>query len=130
MVTNKMVEKYVAGSVSSNAMSINYSPNTNNIYAITPSSANNIALTITNFPTTRLAIYNFTFLMNTSTNKQYINSLKVNRSSVTMKASGGLSNVSVNSSATMVIQNIYIQMNNSTITNAITTVTSCSYYFY
>lgn len=113
MVTNKMVEKYVAGSVSSNAMSINYSPNTNNIYAITPSSANNIALTITNFPTTRLAIYNFTFLMNTSTNKQYINSLKVNRSSVTMKASGGLSNVSVNSSATMVIQNIYIQMNNS-----------------
>jgi len=106
-------------------MTINYSSNTNNIYAISPSSASNVALTITNLPTTRSAVYNFTFLINTSTNKNYINSLTINGSSVTMKAIGGLANVSIDSSATMVIQNIYIQMTNSTVTNAFTSVASC-----
>jgi hypothetical protein len=120
-----MVEKYTTGTVSSNALSINYSSSTNNILAISSSSASNIALTITNLPTSRVALYQFPFLINTATNKQYINSLNVNGSSVTMKAIGGLSNVTVNASASMVIQQISIQMTNSTVTNAFTTVNSC-----
>jgi hypothetical protein len=125
IVNNKLVEKFSSGSVSSNAMSVDYSSNTNNIYVITPSSANNIALTITNLPTNRSAVYDFTFIINTSTNKNYINTLNVNGSSKTMKGVGGLSNLSVDSSSTVVIQNIYIQMTNSTVTNAITTLACC-----
>jgi hypothetical protein len=125
IVNNKLVEKFSTGTVTTNAMSVNYSSNTNNIYAITPSSANNIALTITNLPTTRSAIYDFTFIINTSTNKNYINTLNVNGSSVTMKGVGGLTNLSVDASSTVVIQNIYIQMTNSTVTNAITSLSSC-----
>lgn len=125
-ITNKTVEKYAAGTVSSNAFSVNYASNTNNTYAITPSSANNISLTITNVPTDRgLNVVCFTFLINTATNKQYINALNVNGSSITMKAAGGLSNISVHASATLVVQHIYLQMNGATVTNAITTVTSC-----
>ena len=125
LITNKLIEKYIAGTVTSNALTINYSSNTNNIYAITPSSANNIALTITNIPTTRVGLYEFAFIINTSTNKNYINTLNVNGSAVTMKAVGGLANVSINASATVVIQNIYVQMNNATVTNALTNVSSC-----
>lgn len=126
IVTSKMVEKYVAGTVTSNAMSINYASNTNNIYSISPSSANNIALTISNLPTNRgTAIYDFTFLINTATNKNYIATLNVNGSAITMKAMGGLANVSVNASATLVIQTIHIQMNGASVSNAITSVASC-----
>jgi hypothetical protein len=124
IVQNKLCEKYVSGTVSSNALSINYSSNTNNIYAISPSSATNIALTITNIPNRGNCIYDFTFLINTSSNKQYINTLNVNGSSITMKAGGGLANIVVNPSATMVVQNIYIQMNGTTVTNAFTSVVS------
>lgn len=126
LITNKMVEKYVAGTVSSNAFSINYSSNTNNIYSIAPSSANNIALTITNIPTNRgTAIYNFTFLINTSTNKNYINSVNINGSPRTLTAMGGVSNISINSSSTIAIQNLYVVMNGATVSNVITSVSSC-----
>ena len=124
IVQNKLCEKYVSGTVSSNALSINYSSNTNNIYTISPSSATNIALTITNIPNRGNCIYDFTFLINTATNKQYINTLNVNGSSITMKAGGGLANIAINGSATMVVQNIYIQMNGTSVTNAFTNVVS------
>lgn len=125
IIQNKLVEKYIVGTVSSNAMSINYSTTTNNIFSISPSSATNIALTITNLPTNRgTAIYNFTFLINTSTNKNYINSLNVNGSSITMRASGGLANVSVNTSSVLVIQTLNIMMNGATVSNALTSVIS------
>jgi hypothetical protein len=42
-----------------------------------------------------------------------------------MKALGGLANISINASATMVIQQINIQMTNATVTNAFTSVASC-----
>lgn len=125
IISNTLIEKFTTGTVTSNTMSINMSTATNNVYSITPSSASNIALTITNLPTSRSAIYTFSFLINTSTNKQFINTLSVNGSSVTMKAGNGLSNVSINASASMVIQNIYIQMTGATVSNAFTTVLSC-----
>lgn len=120
-----MIEKYTTATVTSNALSVNYATNTNNVYAITPSSANNIALTISNVPTTRTAVYNFTFIIDTSTNKNYINTLTVNGSSVTMKGFGGLANISVSASSTFAIQTIYIQMNGATVTNAFVSVTGC-----
>jgi hypothetical protein len=123
-VSNKLVEKITSGSVSSNALSINYSSTSSNVYTIAPSSANNIALTITNVPTSRTAIYDLTFIIDTSTNKKYISTITVNGSSYTMKAIGGLANVSVNASANVAIQNIYIHMTSSTVTNVFTSISS------
>ena len=125
ILTNKQVEIYIHGTVSNSALSIDYIQQLPNIYAITPSSSSNISLTINNLPNNRRAIYNFTFLINTTTNKSIINSLSISGSSRTMIAIGGLSNISINQSATLVIQNIYIQIDNSTFRNAITNVSSC-----
>ena len=125
LVTNKMVEKYTTATVSGNALSINFASVTSNVFSISPSSATNIALTITNIPTTRTALYSFTFLINTSTNKNYISTINVNGSSITMRGMGGLSNISVNASSTLTIQNIYVQMNNASVASVITNVTSC-----
>lgn len=125
LITNKFVEKYTTATVSSNSLSINFASVTSNIFSISPSSATNISLILTNVPTNKTAIYSFTFYINTTTNKNYINSLNVNGSNVTMIAMGGLSNVSVNASSNTTIQNIFIQMNNGTFVSAITNVTSC-----
>ena len=123
-ITNAMVEKYSTGTVTTNAITVAYS-SLSNIIAITPSSAANIALTITSLPTTRgTAIYDFTFIISVGTYKQYINLLNVNGSSVTMVAANGLASISVNSSATVVLQTISIQMNGATVTNAFTNVSS------
>lgn len=123
LVISELVEKYNSPSVSSNALSITYGSQSN-LYYITPSSANNIALTISSIPTVRQAVYDFTFIINTSSYKQYINSLTVNGSSITMKSVGGLSNISVNTSSAFVIQTINILMNNSTIVAVFTNVAS------
>jgi hypothetical protein len=123
-ITNAMVEKYSAGTVTTNAITVAYS-SLSNIIAISPSSAANIALTITSLPTTRgTAIYDFTFIISVGTFKQYINSLSVNGSSATMKAANGLANISINTSATVVLQTISIQMNGATVVNAFTNVSS------
>ncbi len=125
IITNKNVEKYIAGTVSSNAFTIDYSTNTNNIYLISPSSGTNIALTITNLPTTRgTAIYDFSFLINVSTYKNYINSLNINGSSITMIAINGLTNITINSSSSLVLQNLNIVMNGATVSYSITSVAS------
>ena len=123
-IINAMVEKWSSGTVTTNAITVAYSALAN-IISITPSSAANIALTITSLPTTRgTAIYDFTFIISVATNKQYINSLNVNGSSVTMVAANGLANITVNASATVVLQTISIQMNGGTVTNAFTNVSS------
>ena len=123
-ITNAMVEKYSSGSVTANAITVPYST-LSNIIAITPSSANNIALTISNLPTTRgTAIYDFTFIISVGTYKQYINALNVNGQIVVMKYANGSANTSVNSSASVVLQTISIQMSDDIITNAFTNVTS------
>lgn len=91
---------------------------------ISPSSAANIALTISSVPTSRTAIYDLTFIIDTSTYKQYINSISVNGTSKTMVSPGGLSNITVSASASVVVQTISIHMTNSTITNVYTSVAS------
>jgi hypothetical protein len=123
LITNKFVEKYTTATVSTNSLTINFSTVTSNIFSISPSSGTNISLLVTNLPTNKTAIYSFTFYINTTTNKNFINSLNVNGSNVTLIAMGGLANISVTSN--LVIQNVFIQMNNGTFVSAITNVTNC-----
>ena len=128
-ITNAMVEKYSdLGTLTSSTISLVYSTNSN-IMTLTPSSANNMTLNITNLPTTRgTAIYDFTFIINTTTNKQYINALNVtvtgatSAAAITMKYANGSAGISI-SSAVVVLQTISIQMNGSTVSNAFTNVT-------
>ena len=124
-ITNAMVEKYSTGpTVSSNAFTVPYST-MSNIMTITPSSATNMTLNIMGLPTTRgSAIYDFTFIINTTANKQYINTLNVNGTGAPMKYANGSANTAVNSSATVVLQTISIQMSDTSIINAFTNVTS------
>ena len=126
VLTSKQTELYVTNNnVLNNSLSIDYGTSTSNIYSITPSSSNNIALSITNLPINRTAIYNFTFLINTIANKNNINEISINGQLRTMIGTGGLANINVNGSARLVIQNIYIQTDNSSVTNIITNVSSC-----
>lgn len=121
-IMNGMVEKYTSASVVSNALTITYLAQTN-VLSISPSSDANISLTITNIPTTRnTAFYDFTFVINVSTYKRYINALTVNGSSVTMKAVNGISNIFISTSSTVVMQSITVQMNGATVVNAFTNV--------
>jgi hypothetical protein len=124
LAINDLIENISTATVSSNALSISYTSNNAIIY-ITPSSSNNISLTLTNIPTSYSnANINLTFIINTSSYKQYINSITINSTSYTMKASGGLSNISINSSANIVIQNINILFLSGSISQVLTSVNS------
>ena len=120
----QLIENISTGNVASNALSIDYLTNSAILY-ISPSSASNISLILTNIPTNYTnGTINLTFIINTGTYKQYINTISINGSSYTMKASGGLANVSVNSSALIVIQNINIIFLSGSISQVLTSINS------
>jgi hypothetical protein len=130
LITNKTIEKYTSIGMTGNSITINYSTNTQNIYRITPSSSSNISLTITNIPNSMQAVYSFSFLISTSPNKVYINTISVTPASgsavtPTIYGIGGLSNISSTvSSATVLLQTVQIVMDNATVAYAITGVSS------
>ena len=112
--TNSISELIVAyGNTTSNAISVSYTSGT--LFYCTPVSSTNISLAITNIPTTNsYCTYNMCFILNTSSYRSYINSLTVNGSAVTMIASGGLSNILVNTSSVVIIQQIVLVYTSST----------------
>jgi len=124
LAINDLIENISSATVSSNSLSISYTSNNAIIYT-SPSSSSNISLTLTNIPTSYSnANINLTFIINTSSYKQYINSISINGSSYTMKASGGLSNISLNTSASIVIQNINIIFLSGSISQVLTAINS------
>lgn len=119
---NNLIENITSSTVSSNTLSISYTSN-NGIIIISPSSASNISLTLTNIPTTYTnANINITFIINVGTYKQYINTININGTGYTMKAAGGLSNISIPSSSLIVIQNVNILFLSGSISQVLTSV--------
>jgi hypothetical protein len=132
MVQN-MVEYVTNATVSSNALSVTIGTN-NSVFFISPSSANNMTLTVnfTNFLSNQLSnSFSFSltlaFIINTASNKQYINSVIYSGTSYTPIASGGLSNVSVNASSIYALQTITLLFINSTTPTKVMTSISSIY---
>jgi hypothetical protein len=132
MVQN-MVEYVTNATVSSNALSVTIGTN-NSVFFISPSSANNMTLTVnfTNFLSNQLSnSFSFSltlaFIINTASNKQYINSVIYSGTSYTPIASGGLSNVSVNASSVYALQTITLLFINSTTPTKVMTSISSMY---
>lgn len=122
---SRIAENVLPMTVTSNALSINWTTQTGAIISCAPSSGNNMALTVTNLPTTPAnASYTMTFLINTGTNKQYFNTLSVNGTSITLRAAGGLTNVSINASAVYAMQSVSIVVLSNAVALAATSVTS------
>jgi len=89
-------------------LSLNYAT-ANSVFIFAPSA--NYTLTLTNIPTTSNLVTTLTGIFST---KFYANAISINGSAVTMRASGGLSNLSVNASATRVLQSFVIANNSGT----------------
>jgi hypothetical protein len=82
----------------------------------------NFTFTLTNLPTTNInCVYTLTFIYST---RFYASSININGTSYTMTAIGGLSNISINSSASRVYQQIQIIFNNSSTPTVSTSVLS------
>lgn len=95
-----------------NSITVDYT-NLNGLVYIIPGYATNFSCTITSVPTTQYRNHTFVLLIDTSTYKVYCNSLILNGTSYTPVVVGGLANVSINSSATYVMQTISISTINS-----------------
>jgi len=117
-------EKITPITVASNALTVDFSAS-NAILSIVASSGN-MALSVVNLPTNiTYGSYTLTFIINTSANKKYISSINVNGNAYTMIAVGGLTNISIDTTAQYVIQQITILfINSSTPTKIITSVSS------
>ena len=102
--------------VTTNATSINYIAQAGQIYYTSPSSAANIALTISNVPLATFKSINLTFIINTGTYKQYINSININGTVRTISYINGLANIPVLTSATSILQTFNIICINSNVT--------------
>ena len=117
-VVERMCEQ-ITQAGSGTSLSLSYT-SIKGIVVYSPSA--NYALTLTNVPTSNTnCIYTLTFRYPT---KFYANTISVNGSSITMTAIGGLSNISVNASATFVYQTIHIIFNNSSTPTVTTSVAS------
>lgn len=101
-------------------LSVDYSTLNAGIIFYAPSA--NFTLSLTNIPTTNTnCIYTLTLRYSA---KFYANALNINGSAITMTAIGGLSNLSINSSATLVYQQIQIVFNSSSVPTATTCLMS------
>jgi hypothetical protein len=126
-----MVENVSTATVTSNALSVQIG-SANSVISITPSSANNMTLTVSfvSFLSSQLSAsfygsVTMSFIINTATNKQYINSVIYGGTTYTPIAAGGLSNVSVNTSSVYVLQTITLLfLSSATPTKIITSVSS------
>lgn len=120
-------ERIYAGTVTSNAITINYNTINGSIISIAPSSSANIALTITNINLASAGYfsYNMTFLIDTSTYKRYINSVTIAGTSYTPISANGFANITINSNTVYVLQTLnVIYLNSTTPTKVITNVAS------
>jgi hypothetical protein len=107
-----------AGSGSS--LSLTYTSIKGVVY-YTPSANFTLTLSSVPSPTSNLETYSITLIYNA---KYYANAISVNGSSYTMIAGAGLSNISINASATYVMQQINICYLNSSTPTVITNVLS------
>ena len=114
---NEISENVYNGGTGS-SLSLSYTGIKGIIY-FTPSA--NFTLTLTNIPASNLSTYSITLIYNV---KFYANYISVNGSAITMISGGGLSNISINSSATYVMQQINICFLNSSTPIVITNVLS------
>lgn len=105
---NSLTENINTLTVSSSALTVSFSSFTNLIYC-TPSTSANMTLYLTNVPTTFNKSYTLTFVINSSTYKQYFRTLYINGTAYTIKYLNGSSNISV-SSATNIMQQFYIMV--------------------
>lgn len=105
---SKTAEQMGNLTITSNAATWDY-PTTPAIAYVTPSSATNFTLNITNIPFvfSGSSSVTVTLLINTSTNKAYANAITVNGTSYTMRFCGGSAAINI-SSAVWVLQTITI----------------------
>lgn len=103
----RIVERLQTLTVSSNTIVLDYS--TGNMAYVTPPSATNLTLTLTNVPISTYpgSTFTVTVIINANTNKAYITTLTVNGVSYTMRFAGGSGNVSI-TSAIFAVQTITI----------------------
>ncbi len=118
ITTDKMYEQ-IHNAGSGTNLSLTYTSIKGVVYY---SPAANFLLTLSSIPTSSTnASYSITFIYNT---KFYCSAISVNGSSYTMKAGAGLANISINSSATHVFQQINILFLNSSTPTITTNVIS------
>jgi len=117
---SRLSENITSASITSNVLTLDFSSNNSVVYC-SPSA--NFTVAFTNIPTTnQTQTYTFTIIANA---KFYGNAITVNGTSYTAIAIGGLSNISINASATYVMQTITIMFISSTTpTKIITSVSS------
>ncbi len=117
-VVERMAEQIYNANTGS-ALSLSYDSIKGIIY-FTPTA--NYTLTLTNIPTTNTNIsYTLTFIYNA---KFYCNNISVNGTTYTMRAIGGLSNITIDTSALNVMQQINILFLNSSTPIVTTSVVS------
>jgi hypothetical protein len=126
-----MVENVSTATVTSNALSVQIG-SANSVISITPSSNNTMTLTVSfvSFLSSQLSgsfngSVTTTFIINTATHKQFINSVIYGGTTYTPIASGGLSNVSVNASSVYVLQTITLLfLSSATPSRVLTSISS------
>jgi hypothetical protein len=119
ITTVNEISEQVYNSGSGTNLSLTYTSIKGIIY-YSPSA--NFTLTLTSIPTSsNNETYSLTFIYNT---KYYCNAISVNGTSYTMLAGGGLSNISINSSASYVMQQVSIMFLNSSTPVIVTNVLS------
>jgi hypothetical protein len=114
---SKVGETLYEGTVTSNAISVNWNTVSGGLISISPSSNNNIALTITNINPISASSFscNLCFLINVGTYKKCIaGNVTIGGVGYTPISSNGYSSISVSASATFVLQTISVVYINST----------------
>jgi hypothetical protein len=123
-----MLEKITQLSLSTNNLTIDYSnaSNTNIYYLIPTSSFSTFTLTLTNLPISEtFGSFTITLLIDAISYKTYCNSIHVNSTIIPVIAVNGVSNLAVNASATLVLQQLTIFFLGNTVpSNVISSVLS------
>ncbi|MFO0414878.1 MAG: hypothetical protein ACK50E_04440, partial [Bacteroidota bacterium] len=116
-------------SFSSNVLTYDYA-NGSILFFSGLTSATNFQLVLNNInPNTQTnKSFTFTLIIDTATYKAYANTFKIGSTSYTLNASGGLANVSVNASATTVLQSFTIIYTSSSSTPYKVITNVISYY--
>ena len=108
----------VNSTISSNVLTINYTSNNGQSIFITPTA--NFSLVLTNVPTGSVnAIYKLEIYINA---KFYCNSITVNGTAINMTSVGGFSNITINASATGLIQQFVIFFTGSSTPSKVSTI--------
>ncbi len=117
---SRIVEQLTTTAVNSSNYSLDFST-ANGIMHISNPPSQNFLLTLTNVPTTANATYTISFVINTATNKSYINTITVNGVSRTILFNGGASSIVISSSS-VVVQTITVVMVASAVSSVLSSV--------